>query len=89
MIMNGHPCSHGSKTVGIYGAKARDIALEKRHYAKPKDTRGRPLGVVLQKQTAFEVMGIDWMNMRELSEAIPPAYTEFIGKHLMEYLNAR
>lgn len=24
-------------------------------------------------------MGIDWMNRRELSQAIPPAYTEFIG----------
>lgn len=28
-----------------------------------------------------------WMNGKELSEAIPPAYTEFIGKQLMEYLN--
>jgi DNA (cytosine-5)-methyltransferase 1 len=27
-----------------------------------------------------EVMGIDWMNRDELSQAIPPAYTEFIGK---------
>ena len=34
-------------------------------------------------------MGIDWdISYRELSEAIPPAYTEFIGKHLMERLNA-
>ena len=34
-----------------------------------------------------EAMGIDWMTNRfELSEAIPPAYTEWIGKHLMEYL---
>jgi len=32
-------------------------------------------------------MGIDWMTTRdELSEAIPPAYTEFIGKRLMEQL---
>jgi DNA (cytosine-5)-methyltransferase 1 len=32
-------------------------------------------------------MGIDWMNGSELSQAIPPAYTEWIGKQLMEYLN--
>jgi len=29
-------------------------------------------------------MGIDWMNGAELSQAIPPAYTEFIGKRLIE-----
>ena len=32
-------------------------------------------------------MGIDWMTRDELSEAIPPSYTEFIGGQLMEYLN--
>ena len=26
-------------------------------------------------------MGIDWMDLEELSEAIPPAYSEFIGRH--------
>lgn len=30
-----------------------------------------------------EAMGIDWMNGDELSQAIPPAYTEFIGKQLL------
>jgi len=34
--------------------------------------------------TAAEGMGIDWMNQRELTQAIPPAYTEYIGKYLME-----
>lgn len=31
-------------------------------------------------------MGINWMNQNELSEAIPPAYTHFIGKQLVEAL---
>jgi DNA (cytosine-5)-methyltransferase 1 len=31
-----------------------------------------------------EAMGIDWMRRGELSEAVPPAYTEFIGKRLLE-----
>jgi len=29
-------------------------------------------------------MGIDWMTRSELAEAIPPAYTEWIGRFLLE-----
>jgi len=37
-----------------------------------------------------KAMGIDWMTRGELSEAIPPAYTEFIGNQLMTAIqNAR
>lgn len=80
LILNGYQCRHSQKTVGVYGGKARDIALEKRHYAQDKATRGKPNGVVLSKKTAFEAMGIDWMTMDELSEAIPPAYSEYIAR---------
>lgn len=31
-------------------------------------------------------MGIDWMTGEELSQAIPPAYTKWIGEHLMRVL---
>jgi DNA (cytosine-5)-methyltransferase 1 len=34
-------------------------------------------------------MGIDWMTRDELSEAIPPAYTELIGHQLAQHLQAR
>jgi DNA (cytosine-5)-methyltransferase 1 len=37
---------------------------------------------------AMCLMGIDWMTRSELAQAIPPAYTEWIGKQLMEYLVA-
>ena len=32
---------------------------------------------------AFEAMGIDWMDVSGLSQAIPPAYTEYIGRYLL------
>lgn len=31
-----------------------------------------------------EAMGIGWMTQGELAEAIPPAYTNFIGRYLMD-----
>jgi DNA (cytosine-5)-methyltransferase 1 len=37
---------------------------------------------------ARRAMGIDWMSRAELAQAIPPAYTEFIGRHLMQTLQA-
>ncbi|MGH7784904.1 MAG: DNA cytosine methyltransferase [Candidatus Binatia bacterium] len=32
---------------------------------------------------AREVMGIDWMSRPELSQSIPPAYSEFIARHFL------
>lgn len=34
-------------------------------------------------------MGIDWMTAAELSQAIPPAYTEFIGRQLMRHITTK
>jgi DNA (cytosine-5)-methyltransferase 1 len=31
-------------------------------------------------------LGIDWMTPDELKEAIPPPYTEYIGRRLLEVL---
>jgi DNA (cytosine-5)-methyltransferase 1 len=34
-------------------------------------------------------MGINWMTGEELSQAIPPAYTQFIGEYLLEAVHVR
>lgn len=33
-------------------------------------------------------MGVEWMKRDEMTQAIPPAYTEFIGAQLIDYLEA-
>lgn len=38
------------------------------------------------QQACRDAMGIDWMRREELSESVPPAYTEYVGMALMEYL---
>lgn len=37
-------------------------------------------------QKARDAMGIQWMTRDELREAIPPAYTEYLGRQVMDYL---
>ena len=68
------PCQHRSPTIGIYGDHVR---CRRRHGDLP---------MALGKQLADEAMGIDWMPWKPLCQAIPPAYTEWIGKQLMEAL---
>lgn len=65
-------CSHRrGKTIGVYGNGTNSF-----HRAL--------MGRCLKESEKREAMGIDWMNRHELTQAIPPAYTEYIGKQLLE-----
>lgn len=42
------------------------------------------VGHNFQAESGRKAMGIDWMTRDELAQAIPPAYTEWIGKQLLK-----
>jgi DNA (cytosine-5)-methyltransferase 1 len=70
------PCDHGWQTPRFPPATNRSNlrrTVEVGVWRIPLDVQRR-------------AMGIDWMTLRELSESIPPAYTEFIGDQLRGHL---
>jgi len=88
-------CQHGQRdTIGIYGGHARNrkrartigIYGEGARDSRRKFDKGVPDFTAVQ---AREAMGIDWMTLAELCQAIPPAYTRWIGERLMTVVQAR
>lgn len=79
------PCTHNADrpTVGIYGGHAR-IRSARHGGRKTRDTW--PQG---HKPVAQEAMGMDWGTLAEMSEAIPPAYTRWIGERLLAHVHER
>jgi DNA (cytosine-5)-methyltransferase 1 len=73
-FLMGIPCAHHrGKTIGVYGNGTNSWHRKK---------FGRCVSIDEQR----EAMGIDWMSRAELTQAIPPAYTEFIGKQLRDHI---
>lgn len=69
--------------------KVHTFDKRKSHYGKTdewKDFVQVTGGGNCSVAAARVAMGIDWMNKNELNEAIPPAYTKFIGEQLMAHL---
>lgn len=73
------PCRHSNGCIGVYGHSIWD---ESQMECRRADGRNRPATVPVQVGRA--AMDIDWMSMKELSQAIPPAYTRWIGQFLIE-----
>jgi DNA (cytosine-5)-methyltransferase 1 len=67
----GPPCACGSKILGVYGTSGSGPMTR---------------GIKASRTQGGDLMGIDWMTWRELTQAIPPVYTELIGEQLVDLL---
>lgn len=74
------PCAHGLQVEGKY-----DV-YEHGRWIKSPVARVYGHGGGKAAESWSLAMGIDWMDRRGLAQAIPPAYTEFIGAQLMSAL---
>jgi DNA (cytosine-5)-methyltransferase 1 len=83
-------CRHNGPVSGVYGGHARDRRRTLGVYGHGSgNPGGSPKGTTASIAQAKAIMGIDWMTCAEISQAIPPAYTEYIGARLMDYLKQR
>jgi len=74
--------------LGVYGAKPDGHTTYR--YRDNGNYKGKSLiRTAKSVEEAREAMGIDWMTWDEIREAIPPAYTEYIGVQLLEHLKER
>jgi DNA (cytosine-5)-methyltransferase 1 len=76
----GMPCAHGRHAARFPAATNRG----------ENTRRTVEIGVWrIPLEVQQRAMGIDWMTVPELSQAIPPAYTEHIGHYLMAEVRRR
>lgn len=76
-------CNHKDAKIAVYGHSVWDSSQTG---TPRKDGRKRPDSVPLS--VGRTAMGIDWMGIDELAEALPPAYTKFLGEQIMAYLES-
>lgn len=88
-------CQHGFSapiSLGVHGEGARNVTEDRRMGPSRRkaitvtgstaqtNTVTNRVRQTFTVQHAREAMGIDWMGMSGLSQAIPPAYSQFIGE---------
>jgi DNA (cytosine-5)-methyltransferase 1 len=77
-----------------HGVWQFDLPVSKSNYRRGR-RKSRVVGVYggTQKNQPDSVreaaMGVDWMNRRELTQAIPPPYAEFLGTQALGHLSHR
>lgn len=74
-------CHHRGATIGLYGDHARD---RRRRPGAPD--RGKDFMNGNGLELGRKAMGMPWADWRGISQAIPPAYAEFIGLQAIQAL---
>jgi len=79
-------CRHGAipqRPIAVYGDHPQGPGESEFRTKAMRINRARTL------KEGQEAMGIDWMEWKELTQAVPPAYTEYIGRQLIRFLDCR
>lgn len=76
------PCEHSRPKFTIFGHQVIRLG----HREDAKDRKRFPTRPRQSIDDGRRAMNIQWMNRNELSEAIPPAYTKFIGEQFLAQL---
>lgn len=66
------PCAHRLPCLGLYGGHVRD--RRRREGSKNRGREDPPLAL------AQRLMGVDWMTLGDMCQAIPPAYSEHVAR---------
>lgn len=79
LLMGAGGCYHPKDLLcaGVYGngSPSRDAAKARAGGYTPPS-----------QEVRATLMGIDWMSRNGLSQAIPPVYTEYLGRQALEYM---
>jgi len=74
-VYGGHIRNRKRRTIGVYGEGCRD--------SRRKSDKGIDEFTV---EHGREAMGIDWMTLAELCQAIPPAYSEYLARKALPHI---
>lgn len=77
-------CRHPAAFYNVVGGKVRAYGThrtEKRYLTQSDQYQRRER--CCRKELGQRAMDIEWMTLQEMSEAIPPAYTEWLGRQLL------
>lgn len=67
-------CRHSNERPFTVTGHGSGVEWESKHSRQPSIEQGK------------ELMGMPWATWEEVTQAIPPAYTEWIGSHMLERL---